>query len=258
VKISACVIAKDEADRIGPCLESIAFCDEIVVLDSGSTDDTVAICRRAGARVLETDWPGWVAQKNRAVAAASHDWILALDADERVDPALRAEIEALRARGEQAEDDVVAYEVTRKVRHLGRWIRHGGWYPEWRVRLFDRRRARWGGEDPHDRVEVEGRVGRLAAGNLEHHTYRSLSDHVAQVNRFTTVSAERLHAKGRRRSLVAMLTRPPARFLRMYVLRRGFLDGRAGFVVATVGAFYVFLKYAKLWERTRAAERGRG
>lgn len=249
--ISACVIAKDEVDRIQGCLESLVFCDEILVLDSGSTDGTVDLCRRLGARVIETDWPGWVKQKNRAVAAATHDWILSLDADERVDATLAARITALAAAGLEAPRAPIGYEVTRKVHYLGRWIRHSGWYPEWRIRLFDRRHARWGGVDPHDHVEASGRVGRIREGNLEHFTYRSMSDHLRQMIRFSEAAAEEMYKAGRRRSLAAMLLRPPFRFLRMYVLQRGFLDGRAGLVIAMLAATSVFLKYARLWDRVR-------
>ena len=256
VRISACVIAKDEADRILPCLESLAFCDEVVVLDSGSTDGTQDICRRAGARVLETDWPGWVAQKNRAVDAASNDWVLSLDADERVDAELRAAIEALRGDALGRADAPRAYEVTRKVFYLGRWILHGGWYPEWRIRLFDRRRARWAGTDPHDRVETDAATGRIRQGNLEHFTYRSMADHLRQTILFTGESADQMYARGRRATLAAMLLRPAWRFFYMYVLRLGFLDGRAGFVLARMGSYFTFLKYARLWEKVQA-ERAR-
>ena len=141
MKISAVIIAKDEARHIVACVESVAFCDEVLVVDSGSTDATPEFARRAGARVVVTDWPGYVAQKNRAVSLAAHDWVLSLDADERVDAALKSAIEALRA---GAEPDAAAYEVRRHTFYLGRWINHGGWYPEWRARLFDRRRACWG------------------------------------------------------------------------------------------------------------------
>jgi glycosyltransferase involved in cell wall biosynthesis len=257
VKISACIIAKDEADRIGPCLESVSFCDEVLVLDSGSRDGTPDLCRRAGARVIETDWPGWVAQKNRAVDAATHDWILSLDADERVDPELRAALEAIRARGDPGPGGAAAFEMTRKTFVHGRWILHGGWYPEWRVRLFDRRRARWGGVDPHDRVEPAGPVERVGRGALEHLTYRSLADQVAQMNRFSDAAAKELFARGRRASLLSLVFRPPFKFFRMYVLRAGFLDGRAGFVLAFLSACSVFLKYAKLWELARGAGRPR-
>ena len=254
VPISACVIAMNEADRIGPCLESLAFCDEIVVIDSGSTDGTQTLCREAGARVIETDWPGWVAQKNRAVDAARHDWILSLDADERVDADLRRAIEALQRDGLGRGDMHRAYEMTRRVFYLGRWIDHGGWYPEWRVRLFDRRHARWGGIDPHDRVETPEPPGRLTEGNLEHFTYRSIDDHLRQMNRFTSVAAEEKLKRGEKASFWDISLRPAFRFFRTYVLQRGFLDGRAGFVIAVLGAYSVFLKYAKLWDRLRRGE----
>ncbi|MDA1195831.1 MAG: glycosyltransferase family 2 protein [Planctomycetota bacterium] len=257
IRISACVIARDEADRIGPCLDSLAFCDEIVVLDSGSTDDTVAVARAKGARVIETDWPGWVAQKNRAVQAASHDWILSLDADERVDEALRATIEALRADRLAEPAAPRAYAVCRKVRYQGRWIRHGGWYPEWRTRLFDRRVASWGGVDPHDRVETAGRVERLRPGDLEHHTYRSIQDHFRQMLRFSEVSAREMYTRGRRARWSDIVLRPAWRFLAMYLLRLGFLDGRAGYVLARNGAHFTFMKYAQLAELHRVAQEER-
>jgi glycosyltransferase involved in cell wall biosynthesis len=245
VRISACIVAKDEAKRIADCVRSVAFCDEVLVLDSGSRDGTPDLARKEGARVVETDWPGYVAQKARAASMATHDWILAVDADERVDDRLRLSIERLKAAGEPS---APAYEVARHVFCHGRWIDHGGWWPEWRTRLFDRRRARWGGTDPHDRVEADGPVGRLADGEIQHFTYEDLSDHLRQIDRFTTIAARERVARGKRGSLASMLFRPPARFLKMYVLRRGFLDGRAGFVLAVLGAYYVFLKYAKVWE----------
>lgn len=255
MRISACIIAKDEADRIAACVESVRFLDEVVVLDSGSRDGTQDICRRLGARVIETDWPGWVAQKNRAADAAANDWVLSLDADERVDTGLRADLEGLRAAHAGGEPPAAGYEVCRRVHAMGRWIRHGGWYPEWRVRLFDRRRGRWGGRDPHDRFESQGRVVRLRSGHLEHHTWRSLTDWVARLNRYSSTAAEGLFAAGRRAGLTALVLRPAFRFVRMYLLRLGFLDGWAGFHLARLEAFGVFLKYAKLRERTlRAGE----
>lgn len=245
MKITAAIIAKDEARHIEACIRSVAFCDEVLVLDSGSSDGTPALARAAGARVVETDWPGFVAQKQRAADAATHDWVLSLDADERVDDRLRAAVERLRAGPEPTE---AGFEVTRHAFYLGRWIDHGGWYPEWRVRLFHRGRARWGGVDPHDHVEPSGPVGRLADGEVEHYVYGSVADHVAQIQKFTTIAAREKVARGRTSSLVGMLLRPPARFLKMYVLRGGFLDGRAGFVLAWMAAYYVFLKYVKVWE----------
>jgi glycosyltransferase involved in cell wall biosynthesis len=247
MKISAVIIAKDEKENVEDCVRSVAFCDEVLVVDSGSTDGTPDLARGAGARVVVTDWPGYVAQKNRAAGMAANDWVLSIDADERVDDRLRAAIEAIRAKGEP---DVAAYEATRHTFTLGRWIDHGGWYPEWRTRLFDRRRCRWGGIDPHDHVEAEGRVGRISEGEIRHFTYRSISAHLAQIDRFTTIAAREKIARGKTGSLVAMLFRPPWRFVRMYLLRLGFLDGRAGFVLAVLAAYYVFAKYAKVWEAT--------
>jgi len=251
VRISACIIAKDEVDRIEACLASVGFCDEILVLDSGSTDGTQDLVRRLGARLIETDWPGWVKQKNRAVEAARHEWILSLDADERVDAELRAALEDLREGALGRADAPQAYAVRRKVFYLGRWIRHGGWYPEWRTRLFSRTHARWGGVDPHDKVEADGAVGRIRAGHLEHFTYRSMQDQLNQIARFSRARAEAMYAGGARASIAGMLLRPTWRFFHNYVLRLGLLDGRAGYVLAKINAHYVFMKYAQLWELVR-------
>ena len=188
------------------------------------------------------------------MAEARHDWILSLDADERVTDALREAILAIRNMPPESGDGSVAYEVTRLNRYLGRWIRHGGWYPEWRVRLFDRRRARWGGIDPHDKVEVDGRVGRIRQGDLLHYSYRSLADHVRQINRFTSVGADEMLRRGRRPGALAMVIRPPFHVFRMYVVRLGFLDGLPGFVAAMMYGWYVFLKYAKAYARSRGLE----
>jgi glycosyltransferase involved in cell wall biosynthesis len=250
VKVSGCVIAKDEADRIEACLASLSFCDEVLVLDSGSRDGTQEICRRLGARVVETDWPGWIAQKNRAAETAAHDWVLSIDADERIDDGLRDAIQALRASGPGAERPA-AYEVRRRVWYLGRWLKHGGLYPEWRARLFDRRRARWGGTDPHDHLLADGPVERIRSGHLEHHSFRSLTDHMAKMNRFSSVAAEEMARKGRRTGVAALLLRPTWHFFRTYVLRLGFLDGKPGLIYARVASHYVLAKYAKLWELSR-------
>jgi glycosyltransferase involved in cell wall biosynthesis len=253
MRISACIITKDEADRIAACVESVRFLDEVVVLDSGSRDGTPDICRRLGARVIETDWPGYVAQKNRAADAAENDWVFSLDADERVDAGLRADLERLKAAHAEGAPPMAAYAVPRRVHALGRWIRHGGWFPEWRLRLFDRRQGRWGGLDPHDRFETGGPTARLRGGYLEHHTWRSLEDYVARLNRYSSLAARGMHARGLRAALWSVVFRPAFRFVRMYFLRLGFLDGWAGFQLARLEAFGAFLKYAKLRELGRRA-----
>jgi glycosyltransferase involved in cell wall biosynthesis len=248
---SLCVITRDEEQNLARCLRSAAFADDVVVLDSGSTDKTVAVARSHGARVFVEPFRGHVAQKNRAIELAAHPWILALDADEEVTPALRASIEAALADERSA---VAGYELARKTSYAGRFIEHGGWWPEWRVRLFDRARARWSGADPHDRIAADGAIARLD-GALHHYAYRDLAHHLEKVNRYTTTMAAGLHERGVRSGATRLLLHPPAHFLKMYVLRRGFLDGWRGFILATIGAFYVFLKYAKLWELERAAGR---
>jgi len=242
--LSLCVITRDEERNLARCLDSAAFADDVVVLDSGSTDGTVELARARGARVFVEPFRGHVAQKNRAVELAKHAWVLSLDADEEVSPPLRASIEQALADGRP---DVAGFALARKTAYAGRFIEHGGWWPEWRVRLVDRARARWGGEDPHDRIVADGRIERLE-GALHHYAYRDLAHHLEKVNRYTTTMAAGLHARGVRFSAFDLLTHPPAHFLKMFVLRRGFLDGWRGFVLATIGAFYVFLKYAKLWE----------
>jgi glycosyltransferase involved in cell wall biosynthesis len=247
VPISACIITRDEEKNLPDCFASLqGICDEIVVLDSGSTDRTVEIAREAGARVTVTDWPGHVTQKGRAVAAAANDWVLCLDADERLGPELREEIARVRDEGL----DQAAYSFPRLTRYLGRWIRHGGWYPDRKVRLFDRRRARWGGIDPHDHVQVDGPVRRLK-GNLHHHTYRDISAHLGIIDRYTTIAANEKRAAGERFRLHRLILRPLGKVIRMYLLKGGFLDGRAGLVIAALGGYYVFLKYAKLWDLER-------
>ena len=246
--ISACIVACDEEDRLPACLDSLGFCDEILVVDSHSRDRTRELAAARGARVLERDWPGHVAQKEFAIRQASHDWVLCVDADERVSRELAAEIARLRETGF---DGFSGYTFARLSSYLGREIRHGTWYPDWKLRLFDRRRGRWGGRDPHDRVEVEGPTRRLA-GELLHDPYRSFAEHLATIDRYTTTMADQLHAEGRRARVVDLLLRPPLRFLDFYVWRRGFLDGWRGFLLALCAAHYVRLKYWKLFVRARA------
>jgi glycosyltransferase involved in cell wall biosynthesis len=243
VPISACIIAMDEEDRIAACIRSLDWCDEVLVVDSHSSDGTRAVAAELGARVIERDWPGHVAQKEFAVRAAAHDWVFCIDADEQVSGALRAEILALRERGFP---DHAGWSAPRLSHHLGAWIRHGTWYPDRQLRLFDRRRGRWSGRDPHDKVELDGSCGSLA-GELLHHPYRDLGEHLATIDRYTTTMAEGLVARGERVSLFDVIIRPPARFLGFYVTQLGCLDGWRGLVLASLAAHYCRMKYTKAY-----------
>ncbi len=238
--LSLCVITRDAAAEIADCLASAAFAGEVVVVDSGSRDDTVELARRRGARVIEREWPGFGAQKQFAVGAAAYDWVLCLDADERVTPELAAAI----AR-EMAAPRAAAYAFARRNRFLGRWLAHGEGYPDWNVRLFDRRRARWSEDPVHEHVVCDGPVARLA-GDLLHASAESLDDYLAKQNRYTTLQAAAMHARGERAGLARLVLSPLVRFLRFYVLKLGFLDGVAGLVHIAIGCQNSFLKYAKL------------
>jgi glycosyltransferase involved in cell wall biosynthesis len=244
------VITRDAAGQLADCLASAPFAGEIVVVDSGSRDDTVEIARRCGARVLLQPWLGFGPQKNFAVASAAHDWVLCLDADERVTPVLAGAIGAVVG----GTPGAAAYAMARRNRFLGRWLAHGEGYPDWNVRLFDRRRARWSDDPVHEHVIVDGAVARLA-GDLLHASAESLDAYVAKQNRYTTLQAQAMHARGERASAARLVGSPLARFLRFYVLRLGFLDGVAGLVHIAIGCFASFMKYAKLRALTSGAAR---
>lgn len=243
MKISATLITRNEEVNLRRALASLAFCDEIVVVDSGSTDGTVALTQELGARVLHRDWTGYADQKNYAAEQAAHDWILSLDADEEVSSELAASIAALCERGPSAD----GYRFPRRARYLGRWIRHSGWYPDAKVRLYDRRKARWVGDYVHESVSVDGATGELE-GDLRHYTCDSFSEHVRTVDRYTTLAAREMRSRGRRPGLLRVLAGPPWTAFRTYVLQLGFLDGFAGLLIAAMAGFYVFAKYVKARE----------
>lgn len=246
MKISATVVCGNEEANIAACLESVRWCDELVVVDSLSSDRTAEIARGYTERVIQRPWAGYVAQKQFALEQAAGDWVLSLDADERCTPELR---DAIRAALPEADARGLAgFEVRRHVFYLGRWIDHGGWYPDWKLRVVRRGRARWIGVDPHDRLEADGPVSRLHA-DLVHHTYRDFAEHLRTVDRFATVVADEWLKEGRRFSLLDAVLHPPAKFLECYVWKRGFLDGWPGFVIAATSAFYVFAKQVKLREK---------
>ena len=244
-KISIAIIAKNEADRIDNLLNSCSFSDEIVVVDSGSTDGTQALCEKVGARVLYHEWPGYVVQKQFALDVTSSEWILCLDADEEVPVALAKEI--LSAIN-NAEADVSAFSMPRLSRYLGRWIRHGGWYPDRKVRLIRRERGLWQGKDPHDKLVVtDGRVKKLTNPIL-HHVYRDISDQISTINNFSDIYARDKTFRGGW-FVAAGMVHALGKFFECYLWKIGVLDGIPGLIIAANSAWYVFLKHAKRWEK---------
>jgi len=242
-RISATIICKDEAHNIEDCLKSVSWCDEIVVIDSGSTDGTVDMARKFTSKVLFNAWPGYIAQKNFALDQATGDWILSLDADERCTPELEAEIQKQLPNA----DGVAGFEMRRHVKYLGAWINHGGWYPDWKCRLVRRGRARWGGVDPHDKLIPDGPVRRIDA-DLHHFTYRNFAHQVRIINHFSDVVCAEYVKQGRKPSILQAVFHPPWKFFETYILKLGILDGFPGFVIAVGSSVYIFARYVKLWE----------
>jgi glycosyltransferase involved in cell wall biosynthesis len=243
--VTVVIITLNAASQIEDCLKSAAFAAEIVVVDSGSTDGTREIALKYGAKVLHQDWLGYGRQKQFAVGQASQDWVLCLDADERVSEALRESmVEALRSPRFQA------YRMARCNRFMGRWLRHGEGYPDWSLRLFDRRHARWSEDAVHEKVITEVKVGSLQ-GDLLHESQESLAKYLEKQNRYTSLQAEALFRRGKRASLGRLVVSPLLRFVKFYFFRLGFLDGVPGLVHISIGCFNSFAKYAKLHEFTK-------
>jgi glycosyltransferase involved in cell wall biosynthesis len=243
-KLSVVIISFNEEKNIGRCIDSVKeIADEIIVLDSHSTDLTAAISESKGAVVIKETFKGYIQQKNRAVELASHGFVLSLDSDEALDPVLTDSI--IRAKQHFQNP---AYQMNRLSNYCGKFIRHGSWYPDAKVRLFDRRFARWGGTNPHDKILLdEGvRIGRLK-GNILHYSYNTISEHVAQNNKFSSLAAESLFAKGKRTNLFKVFINPLWAFVQSYVIRAGFLDGLFGLVIAIQIAHLTFLKHLKLY-----------
>ena len=245
--VTAIVITRDEAAHIEACLDSVAWADERLVVDSGSTDGTPDLARAKGARVLVRDWPGYSAQKNFAADEASHDWIVSVDADERVTPSLADEIRTTLTRNPSE----AGFRIPRVTWHLGRWIRTTDWYPDYQLRLYDRRHARWDGIHVHESVKVgTGQVGHLKS-ELQHYPYKDLSEHLIRMDRYTTLAARQMFEKGKRATRLELLFHPPIAFVRNYILKGGFRDGKPGLIISLVNSYYVMLKFAKLWELQR-------
>ncbi|NKE70974.1 glycosyltransferase family 2 protein [Candidatus Manganitrophus noduliformans] len=245
-KLSVTVITLNEEKEIGDCLDSAAWADEIVVVDSGSSDRTVEIAGKYTDKVFSYAWTGYAAQKNRALELATHPWVLSLDADERVSPELRGEIEQILESPRHAD----GYRIPRKNFFLGRWIRHGGWHPDYVLRFFKREAGRFGERKVHESVTIRGEIGTLRSP-LAHYTYRSLEDYFRRMDRYSTLAAEEMFEAGKRANLLDLFLRPPATFLKMVVLRQGFRDGGDGLLLGRLYSTYTFAKYAKLYKMGR-------
>ena len=248
-KISVAIITKNEERNIRECLESVRWADEIVVVDNGSSDETVRICREFGARVFEEEWKGYSGQKNSAVEKTRNEWVLSLDADERVGPELRLEIEAAL----RADSSVDGYFMARKNFFLGRWIRYCGWYPDRNLRLFRKSLGLFQERAVHEKVELRGKTAVLQHP-LIHETYRSLSEYFERMNRYSSLAAREMRGEGRECRFTDLILRPPFTFLQMYVLRAGFLEGYFGLLLSLLYSFYTFAKYAKLRELAGSEE----
>ena len=247
--ISATIITRNEARQIGRAIRSLSVADEIVVVDAESTDTTCDIAASLGARVLVHPWAGFAAQKNYASQGANHDWILSLDADEALDEAAQ---EALRF-WKTFEPAAPGYQFVRRTRYLGRWIFHSGWYPEYKVRLFDRRQGEWQGDYVHESVVVRGAVETLP-GEILHYTCDSLADHRKRIEFYTDLAAQELYDRGQQPDRLRQLLGPPAAFVRSFIFHAGVLDGYHGFLIAWMAARYVRRKQAKLEQKFAANE----
>ena len=240
MKITATLITLNEEKNLPRALESIEWCDEVVVVDSGSRDTTREIAEAFGAKVFHRDWTGYADQKNFAAEAASHDWILSLDADEALSDELRDEILHLKADS----PTVAGFRFPRRAHYLGKWIHHSGWYPDRKIRLYDRGKAKWVGDYVHESVVTAGPVAELQA-DLLHYTCESFSQHLETLDRYTDLAAKEMAARGVKAGWSRMLLDPPWTFVKTYVVKLGFLDGYRGLVISYTAAFYVYLKYAK-------------
>ncbi|MFH1860495.1 MAG: glycosyltransferase family 2 protein [bacterium] len=242
MSISVIIITHNEEKNISECLKSVKWADEIVVVDAFSHDDTKKLAEEFGAKVFQTEWQGYGKQKNYALSCATMDWILSIDADERITPELADEIQ-----GVMQNPKMDGYQICRKAYFLGKWIRHSGWYPDYCLRLFHKGRGVFAEKQVHEYVELSGSIGQLD-GAMLHYTDNNLNHYLSKLGRYTTLAADELGAKGKKASLGDLIIRPLFIFFKMYILKKGFLDGIHGFVLAVLSSFYVFVKYAKLWE----------
>ena len=251
VDISAVLITFNEEKRLEPALRSLeGLVSEIIVVDSFSTDNTVKLAKKYTQKVWQRKWTDYADQKNYANTHASFPWILSLDADERLSPELRQEILEIKKR----EPDCSGFSMPRLVFYLGKWIRHSGWYPDRKIRLFRKDKARWEGEYVHETVKIEGDIQKLK-GPIHHFTYRDISEHLDRINIFSSLGAQKLYAKRKKCRLYHLVCLPFSRFLKSFLLRAGFLDGYAGFMISVLHGYAIFLRYIKLREIWKKGER---
>jgi len=242
--LSATIITFNEEKNIRDCLASVKWMDEIIVVDAFSTDHTVNICRQYTDKVIQQEWPGHVKQKQFALEQATGGWILSLDADERLSDEAAQEI---RGRLQHSTPKADGFTFPRQSYYLGRWIKHCGWYPDRKLRLVRRGKARWTGVDPHDKLVTDGKVEHLS-GKIYHYVYHDIAHQLKTSDSFSRITAEQWHQQGKQSTLFPLLVRPPLKFLETYLWKGGVLDGMPGFIISVIASYYVFLKYAKLWE----------
>jgi len=241
--ISVSIICFNEEKKIRRCLESVKWADEIVVLDSFSTDRTLEICKEYTDNIHQHKFDGHIQQKNRAIDLCPNEWVFCIDADEVVSKELKESILTI----DTAKTDFKGFAVPRKVFYLGKWINHGGWYPDYKIRFFNKKFGKWGGINPHDTVVVNGKTAKLK-GDLQHYSYENIKAHLDQVNKFTDIMALEYGKIGEKPSVINLTIRPFIKFIKMYFLKFGFLDGKRGFIIAVIASFYVFMKFVKLFE----------
>ena len=246
-RLSVIIITYNEEENIRDCLESVQWSDEIVIVDALSSDRTVEIAREFTTRVFQNKWTNFSQQKNLVLGKASNEWVLNIDADERVTPELKEEI--LNILNSQS-PPFNGYYIARRNHYLGKWIRHCGWYPDYKLRLFLREKGKFNERMVHESVLVEGRKGHLKSC-LDHYSYKNLSDHLNKIDKFTSLAAEEMFTNGKKGRAFDLLFRPPAKFINMYLIKKGCLDGTYGLIVSIIGSFYVFMKYLKLWQLSR-------
>ncbi len=252
VQLSVAIITYNEEKNIARCLDSVkGIADEIIVVDSFSTDKTVEICKTYGAKIIQHHFEGHIEQKNYALNHTTYNYVLSLDADEELSEQLRQSIIDIKSKWQ-----CDAYAMNRLTNYCGEWIKHCGWYPDRKIRLFDKRKGKWGGVNPHDRFEVSNASSRIGVlnGDILHYSYYSISDHLKQVDYFTTISAKEMFKKKRRASIIKIIFAPLVRFLRDYFFRLGIIDGYVGFVICAISAHSVFIKYIKLKELYKHGE----